>query len=118
MPLLKITMSIPNLNAEQTSLLQAECSSIISKEIGKSLDFIMVLLEFNQTIYFAQNAKHPAAYLELKNVGQLVPELTNRLSDCLSRTVNSATEIPLDRIYIEFQESARHHWGWNGKTFH
>ena len=35
----------------------------------------------------------------------------------LTNALVESFDVSASRIYIEFQESARHHWGWNGKTF-
>ena len=117
MPLLNIRTSVPVLMPEQTKSLQLECSQIISEDIGKSLDFVMILIDTNQSIYFASNDDLPAAYLELKNIGTMSPELTNLLANKLCNKVKEVIGVPENRVYIEFQESARHHWGWNGKNF-
>lgn len=84
--------------------------------MGKSLDFVMVLIESGVQISFGREAG-PVAYIEVKNVGELASGVTTKLSQRLSALVECELSIPKDRIYIEFQESKRQHWGWNGKTF-
>jgi phenylpyruvate tautomerase PptA (4-oxalocrotonate tautomerase family) len=60
----------------------------------------------------------PSIYVEIKNVGVLSPEVTSELTEKLTSILIENTEAPASRIYIEFQNSERHMWGWNGKTFH
>ena len=50
-------------------------------------------------------------------MGKLDATLTDSLSNRLSSMISESLNIEKDRIYIEFQESERHLWGWNGKTF-
>jgi phenylpyruvate tautomerase len=116
MPLLRIQISHPSVSESSSSALQAEGAEIISQEIGKSLDFVMVLVEAGVSASFGEKTS-PVAYLEVKNVGELIPEVTSRLAQRLSALIEEELSIPKDRIYIEFQKSERHLWGWNGKTF-
>ena len=116
MPLLKIQVSHPSVSENSSSTLRVEGAGIISQEIGKSLDFVMVLVEAGVSASFGGKTT-PVAYLEVKNGGELMPEVTSKLAQRLSALMEDELSIPKDRIYIEFQESERRFWGWNGKTF-
>lgn len=116
MPLLKIQISHPSVSESSSSTLQSEGAAIISQEIGKSLDFVMVLVEVGASASFGGKSL-PVAYLEVKNVGELIPKVTSSLAQRLSALIVDELSIPKDRIYIEFQESERRLWGWNGETF-
>ena len=116
MPFLKIQVSSPSISETSSSALQSDGASIISQETGKSLDFVMVLVESGAKASFRGKAS-PVAYIEVKNVGELPSGVTAKLSQRLSVLVGRELSIPKDRMYIEFQESKRHHWGWDGKTF-
>ena len=116
MPLLKIQVSHPSVSENSSSTLRVEGAGIISQEIGKSLDFVMVLVEAGVSASFGGKTT-PVAYLEVKNVGELMPEVTSKLAQRRSALMEDELSIPKDRIYIEFQESERRFWGWNGKTF-
>ena len=48
----------------------------------------------------------------------LDPEVTSDLACKLTDLIESTLNISPTRVYIEFQQSERHLWGWNGKTFH
>ena len=93
-------------------------SQILSTALKKSEDYIMTVFQETKYQSFANNHTDPSAYLEIKNVGELTPDLTSVLAAKLTETLHSTLNIPPSRIYIEFQQSARHLWGWNGKTFH
>ena len=57
-------------------------------------------------------------YIEFKNVGDLSPEMTTRLSALIADLFEKVIDLNPSRMYIEFQPTERHLWGWNGKTFH
>ena len=116
MPFLKIQVSSPSISETSSSALQSEGALIISQETGKSLDFVMILVESGAKLSFGGRAA-PAAYIEVKSVGKLTSDVAAKLSGRLCALVESELSIPKDRVYIEFQESARHLWGWDGKTF-
>ena len=104
--------------SERESLqIREEGTRILAKQIGKSSEFVMVVMEAGATISFAGDSNESSAYLEVKNVGELAPDLTLGLSQALSALIEAELGISKKRIYIEFQESARHLWGCNGKTF-
>ena len=67
MPLLKIQVSHPSISENSSSTLRVEGAGIISQEIGKSLDFVMVLVEAGMSASFGEKTS-PVAYLEVKNV--------------------------------------------------
>ena len=117
MPLLNIQTNLPELSGPDLLLIQKEGSQILSKEIGKSVDFVMVLCEAGRNIYFSGNATEPAAFIEIKNVGVLSSTISSSITQKLSALLERVLSIPPSRCYLEFQESERHLWGWNGKTF-
>ena len=93
-------------------------SGILSSVLKKSVDYIMCVYPKSHYQSFANNSLDPSIYVEIKNVGVLSPEVTSELTEKLTSILIENTEAPASRIYIEFQNSERHMWGWNGKTFH
>ena len=117
MPLLKVQLSLPEISSTSSSNARTEATEILSSVLGKSPDFVMVMIEVGLSASFGGNLIEPCAYLEVKNVGDLPRGITDKLSQHLGELVEKEFGIALGRTYIEFQESKRHHWGWNGKTF-
>ena len=117
MPLLSVNTSLDTLSKSMLETLHSEGSQILSEEIGKSIEYCMVMVYDGCSLSFGKVWSQPAAYLEVKNVGTLSPHLTSRLSAKLSQLIELCMKVPKERIYIEFQESERHLWGWNGTTF-
>ena len=117
MPLLKIQLSLDAISSSSSRKIRSEGTLLLSSALGKSSDFVMVIIEDGMNASFGGNLTDPCAYLEVKNIGELSTETTEELSRRLGELVQKEFGISLDRIYIEFQESKRHLWGWAGKTF-
>jgi phenylpyruvate tautomerase len=117
MPMLKINSSIQELDKSVIEDIHQEGAKALASELGKSIDYVMVVVNLGSSISFAQDGKLPSAYLEVKNIGELGAEVTQKLSGKLCEMVNRKLGVPQNRIYIEFQEAQRHKWGWDGKTF-
>lgn len=117
MPLLQLHLSDQEIEHSVKDDIHRFSARILSEEIGKSIDFVMVMLNIGCSLSFAQDSESPCAYMEIKNVGELPSDTTKRLAKRLTSLVCDELKIEPDRIYIEFQESQRHLWGWNGNTF-
>ncbi len=116
MPLLNVHLSV-NLSPSQTETLVKEGSRTLAEETGKSLEYVMVRICRSETISFAGDAKTATAYMEVKNVGKLSGEQTKAISRRLCELLTRTVHVSADRTYLEFQESERRLWGWNGSTF-
>ena len=89
-----------------------EISILISSLTKKSKKFIMAKLEDNSYMYF--NDYSPCCFLEIRSIGSLNPaEITKPISNF----VNEKIGIPIDKIYISFEDVPASMWAWNGKTF-
>jgi len=55
--------------------------------------------------------------MEIKNVGTLPADTTEKISQRLCHLAEDKLLINPDRCFLEYQESPRHLWGWNAKTF-
>jgi len=117
MPLLQINLTTPNVSQDVLDQVHDQSADILAEQIGKSVEYAMVLVRTGESISFAKDNVSPCAYMEVKNVGELSSDLTERLTSKLSNLLNEILGVAVDRIYVEYQESARHLWGWNGKTF-
>ena len=104
------------INDHQNETMRKDAVDILSQELSKSKKFIVTLIHDSVALEFGQS-EAPCAYIEVKSVGTLSPEQTTAMSDRICNSLQRILSIPPDRIYIEFQESPRHLWGWNGKTF-
>ena len=109
MPYINVSTSAKIKN--KTKLLE-EISILISSLTNKSRSFVMAKIDDDCQMYF--DGKTPSCFLEIKSIGSLNPsEMAKPISDF----VNEKMGIPLDRIYISFEDVQASLWAWNGKTF-
>ena len=89
-----------------------DISILISSLTNKSKRFVMAKLDDNSCMYFDDEG--PSCFLEIKSIGSLKPsEMAKPLSDFVYEKMG----IPLDKIYISFEDVPASMWGWNGRTF-
>ena len=89
-----------------------EISILISSLTKKSRRFVMAKIDDDCQMYF--NDEKPSCFLEIKSIGSLNPsEMAKPISDF----VNKKMGIPIDRIYISFEDVPASMWAWNGRTF-
>jgi phenylpyruvate tautomerase len=117
MPLLKITTNLSSVSEKSVTNIHKNGGSILAEELNKSIQYVMVVINHGCKMSFAGDAEQPSAYLEVKNVGGLTPVKTQSISSRLTSFCASGLKIKPERIYIDFQQSERHMWGWNGNTF-
>ena len=89
-----------------------EISILISSLTNKSKIFVMAKIDDNCQMYF--DDKRPSCFLEIKSIGSLNPsEMAKPISDFVSEKMC----IPVDKIYISFEDVPASMWAWNGRTF-
>jgi phenylpyruvate tautomerase len=113
MPLLELRTNLALSELHQATF-SATLSAAAAQLLGKPETYVMVIVQAGQHIRFGGN-ETPAAMLTVKSLGLLprTAEYSAVLCDLL------AEELGLDpaRIYIEFADPPRSHWGWNRSTF-
>lgn len=114
MPLLRIQTNAQLEKSTLQSLLRS-ASQLVSAQLGKPEQYVMVAIESNPNMLFGGTSE-PLAYLELKSIG-LPDEATGGLSKALCGLLQEALSISQERVYVEFSNAPRHLWGWNGATF-
>ena len=109
MPYINISTSA---KIEDKKKLLEEISVLISSLTNKSKRFVMAKLDDNSMIYFDDQS--PCCFLEIKSIGSLKPsEMAKPVSDFIYAKMG----IPLDKIYISFDDVPATLWAWNGRTF-
>ena len=89
-----------------------EISISISSLTNKSKRFVMAKLDDNSEMYFDDES--PCCFLEIKSIGSLNP---SEMAKPISNLVNEKIGIPIDKIYISFEDVPASMWAWNGRTF-
>jgi len=89
-----------------------EISILISSLTNKSRSFVMAKIDDNCQMHFDDET--PSCFLEIKSIGSLNPsDMAKPISDFVSEKMG----IPLDKIYISFEDKPASIWAWNGRTF-
>ena len=89
-----------------------EIVTLISSLTKKSKKFVMAKIDDNSEMYFEDES--PCCFLEIKSIGSLNPkEMAKPISDFMYEKM----KIPLDKIYISFEDVPASMWAWNGRTF-
>ena len=109
MPYINISTSV---KIEDKKKLLEEISILFSSLTNKSKRFVMAKLDYNPEMYFDDES--PCCFLELKSIGSINP---SEIAKPISFFVNEKMGIPIDRIYISFEDVPASMWGWNGRTF-
>ena len=109
MPYINISTSA---KIEDKKKLLEEISILISSLTNKSKRFVMAKLDENSEMYF--NDQSLCCFLEIKSIGSLNPsEMVKPISNFLYEKIG----IPIDNIYISFEDVPASMWAWNGRTF-
>ena len=116
MPLINVYTSAPAPSAEKRTALLQSLSRTLAQELAKPEAYVMTCLVPQTSMTFA-GTEAPACYAEIKNIGTLPEEKTARLSAVLCALLEKELGVPKNRIYLEFNISEPHLFGFNGETF-
>ena len=109
MPFINISTSA---KLDDKKIFLEEITSLISLLTNKSKRFVMAKIDDNSEMYFADES--PCCFLEIKSIGSLNPsEMAKPINDF----VYEKMKIPLNKIYISFEDVPASMWAWNGRTF-
>ena len=97
---------------EDKKKLLEEISKLVSSLTNKSKKFVMAKLDDNSEMYFEDES--PCCFLEIKSIGSLNPSI---MAKPISNFVYEKMGIPIDKIYISFEDVPASLWAWNGRTF-
>ena len=97
---------------EDKKKLLEEISILVSSLTNKSKRFVMAKLDDKSEMYFDDES--PCCYLEIKSIGSLNP---SEMAKPICNFIYEKIGIPLDKIYISFEDVPASMWAWNGKTF-
>lgn len=100
---------------EAAQSLVSKVSQLCSEALGKPEQYMVVNLEYSQTMIFGGSFM-PTAFIELRSI-HLPPEAPAKLSPLICNLINDEVGISAERIYINFKDMPPENWGWNGKTF-
>lgn len=114
MPYLSIVTNCPMLANKEEEVLKS-LSQKCSEWLGKSEAFVMVRVKTGEKLVFA-GTEEPAIYGELFSIGLSSADVLS-LSSGICDFLENSLSVSKDRIYLNFRDSPREFWGWNGRTF-
>ena len=109
MPYINVSTSA---KIEDKKKLLEEISILFSALTNKSKRFVMIKLEDNSEMYFEDES--PCCFLDIKSIGSINPL---DMAKPISNFVYEKMGIPIDKIYISFEDVPASMWAWNGRTF-
>ena len=109
MPYINVSTSA---KIEDKKIFLEEISTFFSSLTKKSKRFVMAKIDDNSEMYFDDES--PCCFLEIKSIGSLNP---SEMAKPISNFVYEKMGIPIDKIYISFQDVPASMWAWNGRTF-
>ena len=109
MPYINVSTSA---KIEDKKKLLEEISILVSSLTNKSKRFVMAKLDDNLEMHFNDGSN--CCFLEIKSIGSLNP---SDMARPISNFVYEKMGIPLERIYISFEDVPASLWAWNGRTF-
>ena len=111
MPTIRITTTDSPDGALRDDLLR-QAARIVAEAPNKAVEKCMVALVADCPMRFGDDT--PAAFVEVKSIGEMPPEVTTAIARGLSDLLAQALGIAPRRTYIEFTEATRRLWGHNG----
>ena len=109
MPYISISTSVI---VEDKKKLLEDISILVSSLTNKSKRYVMTKLDDNSVMYFDDQT--PICFLEIRSIGSLKP---SEMAKPISNLIHEKMGIPIDKIYISFEDVPSTMWAWNGKTF-
>ena len=109
MPYINISTSV---KIEDKKELLEEITIFVSSLTSKPKRFVMAKLDDISEMYFDDES--PCCFLEIKSIGSINP---SEMADPISNFVYEKMGIPIDKIYISFEDVPASMWAWNGRTF-
>ena len=97
---------------EDKKKLLKELSILVSALTNKSKKFVMAKLDDDSEMFF--NDESLCCFLEIRSIGSLNP---SQMAKPLSNFLYEKIGIPIDKIYISFEDVPASMWAWNGSTF-
>jgi hypothetical protein len=115
MPLIQVFTSA-GAPADGAKDLLGDLSKLAAQRFGKPERWVMTCLVPGLPMTFGGD-RAPAAFVAVKNIGEMTPDDTTVLSKEICTRVSKGLGVAFDRIYIDFFDAIGPMWGWNGETF-
>jgi phenylpyruvate tautomerase PptA (4-oxalocrotonate tautomerase family) len=115
-PLVQIFTSARAPEGPAQQALLGDLSRLLAERFHKPERWVMTCLVPGLAMTFGGDPA-PAAFIAVKNIGEMSGDDTSALSRALCDRVQKSLGVPPDRVYVHFQDAVDYLWGWNGETF-
>ena len=110
------------IEAKVTTLLTEEKRDVLKTEFGKAISilgkpesYLMINLVENQDLYFGGKKLDKGAYVEIKVLGNVDSNSSNKMTSRICEILKNQLDIPGDTVYVSYFGTSN--WGWNGSNF-
>ena len=110
------------IEAKVTTLLTEEKRDVLKTEFGKAISilgkpesYLMINLVENQDLYFGGKKLDKGAYVEIKVLGNVDSNASNKMTSRICEILKNQLDIPEDTVYVSYFGTSN--WGWNGSNF-
>lgn len=111
MPFINVRLS-KEINSQQKQTIQREIEKVISEELNKPTEYIMVAIDHPEELWLGDNKLENGAMISVQHMGatdkNAYASISKRLTDNLSSILNTKGS----DIYTTFQ--CINEWAWNG----
>lgn len=115
MPLVSVHSNADLSSDKQISLLRAASKSV-AELTGKPEAYVMTLFTHTQAMTMAGKSS-PCCLVEIRGIGRFTPDQTRSISNSLCALVERETNVPSNRVYLNFSDFSGAMWGHDGSTF-
>ena len=102
-------------NAKKTAFLK-DCSSTVAKILSKPEQYVMISYKHSDGMMYA-GTEDPCGFCHLASIGEIGPDTNPKLSAELCKILSKHLNIPSNRVYIQFYDSAASNFGYDSSTF-
>ncbi len=114
MPLIKMETSV-SVSDSQKSELALALSKIVAEATSKPEQYVMAVV--SEAAISMAGEMGPAAFLQICSIGALNREVNTDISRKTAALLEKSINIPIERVYLSFNDVSAVNWGWNGRTF-
>ncbi|TMW65363.1 hypothetical protein Poli38472_008005 [Pythium oligandrum] len=115
MPYAVVTSNVAEASVDYEGALLA-ISKAVSTALGKPETYVMVQLNLGARMAF-HGTLEPCAMIAIHSIGKIDPTSNAKTAAQLTETVSKALNVPVGRIFMNFDDVERSNWAMGGNTF-
>ena len=104
------------LDAKSEETFKAAVAAALAELAAKPENYLFVSIDAGKHL-FVRGQRSPGAVLQVSLVGTLGKAIKKELSVRFCRICQETMGVPMEAVYIVFNEVPGENWGWSGGTF-